>query len=933
MQCIKNKISDLEILTSKKDIQVLCVTEHWCHANEIEQIAIPNFNLAANFCRSKKTRGGSCIFIKDKIPFKSLGIKSEESIFEASAIKLIDQNVVIFCVYRPPDGDLDVFLRHLDNALRAISSPQIIVCGDLNVNSLSDSPAKHNLFDTLSLYGLKSLISCPTRTTGHSATAIDYMLTNIPLSNKPSVSVEDLGISDHHGIFFQAQLSSLHTPKHTSNVKIWTRPLSAPNLDKFKDTLQTSTKTQNFSFESFYSHFTSLHEQHFPLKRVAFHKSKNDWITPGIRVSSDHLRQLHRVAKDANNNILSAHYRHFKRVLRKTIVKAKILQNDNNIKKSPNISKAIWDMVKTETNQRDEPLSKITKIVNENGQPFKNISEQAEFINTYFLSLAPLLAEKIPAGPYMEPPKTAHTFSLTPTTKKEVLEHIKKMKSKSTTDLNGISAKVLKACANEIVDDLVQLINESFKTGIFPNELKIAKVIPIYKKKGDPTSVKNQRPISILPIFSKIFESIVKSQLTSYLIENQLINPSQHGFLPKRNTESAILEFTDTIMQALDSGHPVSALFLDLLKAFDTVDHQILLVKLASKGVSDQALKWFQSYLHNRKQAVAVTSLDLPTNTLQTTLSSFQTITSGVPQGSVLGPLLFIIYVDDLPSRHPPDTKNVVFADDHNIVNHDKTPFLLQGRAQASLDNTVAFFQENKLSVNPTKTTAMNFALRGQRDIPSLFLDNHPINFEPSSKFLGVRIDQHLNWQRHTQELRAKLYSICFTQRIICNSCSPNVALMTYHAYFHSHLSYGIMFWGSLKQNLMSIFTVQKKCLRIMGKIPPRSSCRPLFNEYHILPAPCVFIQKTAMYIKSNPSLFNSVSDHHDHNTRHGGNLQVAAHATTARSRSIFVLGVKIYNALPESVTAESEIKNFKKALNTYLHDKCFYSLEEFLCQ
>ena len=523
-----------------------------------------------------------------------------------------------------------------------------------------------------------------------------------------------------------------------------------------------------------------------------------------------------------------------------------------------------------------------------------------------------------------------HSFELSPVNEFEISKCIAKLKTKATPDLNGLSTKVLKQCHIPLVTVLTKLINSSFQSGVFPDSLKHAKILPIYKGKGDKSNVDNYRPISILPVFSKVFESIVKNKLLDFMYRFNLLNPSQHGFINGKSTETAILDFVSYVSGALDCGSKVSGAFLDLSKAFDTVDHEILLTKLSVLGVQPSALKWFKSFLSGRKQTTAVDVFNSDTRTFETFFSSSAPVQMGVPQGSVLGPLLFVVYINDLSlSLISGTSKTVLYADDTNALFVHRNVPELQVMAQTGVNNVLSYFQSNLLTVNPNKSSLINFCKKGVSHAVSLHIGNNPIETANHTKFLGVTIDDHLNWHQHTLALKSKLNSVCFTQRILSNSCSPDIVRTAYFAYFHSLLNYGIVFWGNQKQNLDSVFKAQKRCLRIMCKKSPRTHCKPLFSKLLILPVPCVYIYRCATLVRSSSNALPLNSDLHSHNTRKKDDFFVERSISTLGQNSPLNAGIRIHNSLPRDIKSEPNNGKFKSLLKTYLHDQLFYSVEE----
>ena len=318
---------------------------------------------------------------------------------------------------------------------------------------------------------------------------------------------------------------------------------------------------------------------------------------------------------------------------------------------------------------------------------------------------------------------------------------------------------MLKALSPAIAPVLTMIINQSLCTGIFPNRLKIAKVLPLFKK-GDIYYFDNYRPISLLPTVSKIFEKVVYKQLYDYFSKNSLIYKSQYGFRHLHSTELAALELADRLSSNLDDGEIPITIFLDLSKAFDTLDHKILLSKLKYYGLSESALQWFSSYLTDRLQYIHVEGTD----------SNMLPISTGVPQGSVLGPLLFLIYMNDV-SEASDKLHSILFADDTTLTNpicsfdlstsnnkFDKTK--ISESINQELHKIFEWLAVNKLSLNVAKTKFMLFHYR-QRNIddivPNLAINGHIIERVHEFNFLGIIFDEHLDWKQHRQKVANKI--------------------------------------------------------------------------------------------------------------------------------------------------------------------------------
>ena len=297
---------------------------------------------------------------------------------------------------------------------------------------------------------------------------------------------------------------------------------------------------------------------------------------------------------------------------------------------------------------------------------------------------------------FMQEPNTDSLF-LMPTNEAELLKLVSSLKSNKSPGFDGIKNELIKDIIHGIVIPLVHIFNLSVSSGIVPKQLKIAKVVPIFKK-GDPQTLSNYRPISLLTSFSKILEKLVYDRTVTFLNKTKIFSKFQFGFREKHTTTHAILHFVDKVAQALDNHLHTVGVFLDFSKAFDTVDHEILISKLSYYGVRGIALSWFRSYLSDRKQYVSLNGID----------SSRQTICCGVPQGSLLGPLLFILYINDFHLSS--DVLSFIFfADDSSVFFSHENPEILLDTVNSELKKVILWIHANKLSLNLQKTNYMFF--------------------------------------------------------------------------------------------------------------------------------------------------------------------------------------------------------------------------------
>ena len=386
-----------------------------------------------------------------------------------------------------------------------------------------------------------------------------------------------------------------------------------------------------------------------------------------------------------------------------------------------------------------------------NGKIVDEPIDIANSFNDFFVNVGPETEKTVPKVPNKSPSQFLKNrnqldFIIAHISANEIVDIIAALPKKSIGP-HSIPINFLKIVADIVAIPLCRIINLSFSKGIFPEMLKISKVIALFKA-GSAEELNNYRPISLLPIFDKIIEKVMHKQLYTFLEVNNIIFKNQFGFRKKCSTAHSLIEITEKIKCSIDSSKFGCGIFIDLKKAFDTVNHQILLQKLEHYGIRGSILKWFESYLTNRKQYVFYNGVS----------SDVKVISCGVPQGSVLGPLLFLLYINDLPNISE-KLEFFLFADDTNIYFESHDLKLLEKTVNQELKKLSLWLNVNRLALNVAKTNFVIF--RSYQKIPdhnvTLLMNNKALAQKDHVKYLGVLLDQHLNWKYHIKNVALKV--------------------------------------------------------------------------------------------------------------------------------------------------------------------------------
>lgn len=947
MCSIKNKKIQLESQLVLTQPNIVCLSEHWLRQDEISSCHFQNYTLASHYCRNTTSGGGVCIYVKDNLTFKVINIEKwcQDKVFEACCIILPRLNICITVVYRSPiRTNIDQFFSSFEKILIETHKVKFqVICGDFNIDLIKNDSLTTRFRNLLLKFNLHCTISAPTRSTHASKTTIDNILTNIDKKNY-NASNYVTAISDHDAQIINIERTVLepNIPNSRGGMSL-KRVFGKENITQFNRLLCHESwqdiyalHDPNLAWNAFSTTFSRIFNQAFPKKLVHdFSTRTNTWMTKGLSKSHDTLKALRYKIRYNSNSALKEYAKRYEKIYHKLVVEAKKYNNNKIINNSTNKNKQMWRLIKKETKANLKQKNISLQI---NNRLIDNPNLIAKEFNKYFTTVSAKLLKEIktndqtcntlPVKSLIE--TNLNSLFFTPVTEDDVVKTIKKLKNKNSAGLDEVPITLIKKCCYNIKIPLTFILNICLAEGIFPDRLKWAKVVPIHKK-GDEKDMNNYRPIAVLSSFSKVFEKIIAIKLENFLETNKIMSPSQFGFLKGKSTEQAVYSFINKVITALDNKDHALGIFADLTKAFDCVDHSLLLEKLEAYGVRGVANDLFKSYLQNRYQVTSVQFFD-DSGIYADAISNHRPITVGVPQGSILGPILFIIFINDLPLSIT-NGDAVMFADDTNILLTDKNINDLTINANATLHELSNWFQKNKLILNISKSFLIKFSLATNKKSTgedyTIFIGSQKVEVTQHVKFLGLQIDSNLNWNLHKASVCRKLSSMCFAMHTVKSQCSLEVVLALYFSCVQSVLAYGIIFWGN-SSNWIKVFKLQKKIIRIINGKDHRSPCRPLFKELNILSFPCLYIYKTILFSMHNIS-HNLNHNIHTHYTRSHNNIHTTTHRTIAYSQSPFYSGIKLLNSLPPDLRTIESKNLFKMKLKKYLIKNSFYSIEEFL--
>ena len=870
----------------------------------------PNFDINIkgynHFSTSTESNnGGTLLYISDSLKYKprkdleNILYKSKQ--LESTFVEIVNpgkKNIIVGCVYKHPVMDINEFnINYVEPLLQKImrEDKKIFLMVDFNIELLkiNDNKKVSNFLDIISSYLFTPHVVIPSRINLNnpnqtfSRTLIDNIYSNC-LNFSEGVSGNlTISISDHLAQFLIIPIDYCRKSESINSFKRDTKNFDKENfiLDIFdtnwNELIQIENKDPNLSFDTFENKIMEIIDKYMPLRKLSKGEIKlrnKPWITKGIRVSIKQRDKIHKKMVKSKSDSKKLEYNLQYKILRNTIVNLIRISKKNHFQKyfqnNKNNIRNTWKGIKNiiSFNSKNNKSSPPTSIIIDNDLLTDTV-EVAEHFNDHFTTIADKLQEKIyNSGQnfrnYLDK-RNDNTMFIYQTDAIEVSKIISSLNVTKAVGPHSIPSVILKLIIPIIAEPIAKIINLSFTTGIYLENLKISKVIPIFKDKGSKLDINNYRPISLLSNINKVLEKLMHKRLSSFLSKHKCLYDLQFGFRKKHSTTHTLMYLTETVRKAIDNDNFACSIFIDLQKAFDTVDHDVLLYKLDHYGIRGITNDWFKSYLKNRKQFVSINGLN----------SGEKFVAYGVPQGSVLGPLLFLIYINDLHKALNHCTA-LHFADDTVLIHENKSLKQMQKYVNIDLKNINNWLKANKISLNTSKTEMLLF--RGHRKKINynlkIKLNGRIIHPSDVVKYLGIYIDSHLNWNYHTNITVTKLSRAVGMLAKIRHYVSKKTLRQIYFSIFSPHLMYGSLIWGQIvNSNVKRIIRQQNKAMRIINFANFDAPSDALYSISKIVKFSTSIEYQNLLFVYNNlqnksplvlHKVFNFVFITHNYNTR-----------------------------------------------------------------
>lgn len=903
------------------EIDIIVLTEtHKIY--DLQIFHLPQYQIIYNEGNYNKC-DGVVVLIKESIIFKH----SFKNMGVVKCVELVigeqSNTFLLTCLYKSPSIDDKVFVEEISDYLFLNENVnKHIITGDINLDILREDKQHIEEYKTImATFGYTSYINKYTRPSSKSCLDHFFVKGDQRLARVDSLVI-NYKITDHCPILLSINNDDCyHLDKNKFFPEFCKKYICYDQLrkdirgDPWIEVYQVpdiNLATTNFirKLQAYIEKNTQTVRQ--TRKRYA----RKTWVTNGILKSITIKNNLYKeYLRDTQNIELKNSYIKYKNNLDKLIKTAKKSFAQNLIKNNQNRASSLWDCVNKLSNKA-QPKTNIEKIMINNNvhQDITDPFEISNYFNRFFCEVGEKLSKDIadPVG-YQENikwnPNSKNFFQRVSIF--DVEKVINELKCKKSPGHDGIRSETLKEIVKEVSPLLVYLMNFTFSIGSFPNILKLGQIRPLFKQ-GSKTDVNNYRPISLLSNISKIFEKIIKKQMIKFLDKHNIISDKQFGFRTGKSTEDALLNLCSNLCNAIDNKKATLSIFVDLTKAFDTVSHKRLIGKLQMIGFRGSALNLFKSYLNDRKQFVKINNV----------VSDLRTVTCGVPQGTVLGPLLFIIYVNDLLEIDS-ESKMASFADDGVMFYSADSWEGLKTKTENDFGEIGKWFQLNKLTLNVQKTKFLTFASCANvlPDYSTLNInENIKIAKVNKIKYLGVIIDQHMRWDEHAKHLLKKLRYIISRFKYLENYLKLDQLKIIYYSLFQSQLTYGLAGWGGIRDcYLAQIEVLQKWALKIIFGKNRRYPTNLLYKDANVLDIRQLYFFKIIVLIHKKKIKLDDIA--HAHNTRHkSGHVNIPKTRKEIAHRNFEYLAPKFFNFLPNNLKVLMHEKVFQKRFKQWMY-------------
>ena len=663
---------------------------------------------------------------------------------------------------------------------------------------------------------------------------------------------------------------------------------------------------------------------------------REPWLTTGIYISIRRSKKLYLETLLSNaSEVTRTKYSNYAKQLQRVKRKAKLSYYEDKCRLFKHNTKKLWGIINEICKSKNDKscLIDCLKINDVLEYDAKKITNK---FGEYFSSVGKSFANKVkmpttsPSDYSGKIPLNNKSLFMMPCSQKEISELIQKLPAKTSSGYDNISNVLLKDIGRYIVSPLMTIFNESLTMGIFPEVMKLADVVPLYKAKEKFLET-NYRPISLLTTMSKILEKVVYNRVYKFLNDNDQLYENQYGFRNRHSCDNAVCDVVSHLVKNLESNKTSIALFLDLSKAFDTLDHDLLLHKMERYGLRGVVLDWFQSYLHGRKLRVKCK----PTSSGQIETSAEFPIEYGAPQGSCLGPLLFLIFCNDL-HLNLSYLHCVQFADDTTLLLGHKNHLYLKYCVESDLAIIQDWFNANKLTLNVNKSSFMIFSPNHKKTCKlEITLNGVTLPRTNNMKFLGTWIDEKLVWSHHLKNLRTKLLSKLGLLRKSKNLLSTHALKSLYYAQIHSNINYALVLWGPMAKyrDIKQIQSIQDKAMRC---IETNSRVELVYHKHGILPLSKMILlelyklgYKLINELLPNPLMMTLKSDHkqsstektHRYKTRNKNIPNLPIVNNNHYRNSFLFKAIVEYSKLPTAIKQEHSYHTFVGKCKHYLRE------------